>query len=97
MFGAVRDNDEFAGLDDHIACAQSHLHPPRDDEEQFILGLMMMPVELASELDQLDLKIIDVARDARIPVIVEGCEGFGKIDLVDHGHSPGAVALIASA
>ena len=55
MFGAVRYDDELTGFDDDVAATKPHLHPARDDEKQFILGFMVMPVELAGELHQLDL------------------------------------------
>src|SRR3546814_19104034 len=57
----------------------------------------MMPCELDGEFRQLDLEIVGVARNARIPVIVEGREGGGEVHLVGHRHSSGAIALIAKA
>lgn len=42
---------------------------------------MMVPMESTFELHELDLKIIDIATDARTPSLIEGCKGFGKIDL----------------
>ena len=52
MFGPMRHDDELAGFDDHVAVAERHLHPPRDDEEQLVFDIMVMPVEFAIELDQ---------------------------------------------
>src|SRR3546814_14256620 len=97
MFGAVGHDDELARFDDHVTIAKAHLHPSADDEEKLVLLFVMMPVELAGEFRQLDLEIVDVARDARIPVIVEGREGGGEVHLVGHRHSSGAIALIAKA
>jgi hypothetical protein len=60
----------------------SKLHVERtpDDEEEFILGFMLMPHESAGELDELDVLPVELTNDFRIPVGGEEGELLCEVD-----------------
>jgi hypothetical protein len=49
----ARNDDQLTGLDDDVPVAELHAHPARDDEEQLVLVVVVVPDELAVELDDL--------------------------------------------
>ena len=55
------------------------------DEEQFVFGLVAMPDELAFELDQLEVRVVDLARDARMPIVLK--EGWTGKSRLRHGYA----------
>ena len=55
------------------------------DEEEFVFGVVEVPVEGALELDELDLLAVEVGGDAGRPVVGKGGKGVAKIDLHDGG------------
>lgn len=100
MLNASGNNDEFAGIHIDIAAAQSHAHPASYNEKQLILLIVVMPVKLPLKFCEFDLRVIDITRDFRGPMIRKSCERVFEIDFygcVGRGHSPGAFALIAIA
>src|SRR5437667_7900244 len=68
-FGAVldaaRDDDELTGADVAVAVAQLHAQAAGHDEEQLVLGVVMVPDELATQLDDLHVHVVHVADDLR--------------------------------
>lgn len=67
--GAVLD---AAGYDEHLArgqlnlaVAKLHREGSAMDQEEFILTLVMVPIERALELDELDLLAVELGGDAR--------------------------------
>src|SRR5262245_29535470 len=68
MLDAARNDDELSRLD--LTHFVSKLHPQQtgQDEEELVFGLVMMPDELALQLDQLHSLSVEFADDARSPV-----------------------------
>ena len=78
--------------DEHLTCfehdgimgTELHLQLALDAEEQFVLIFVLMPDELALELGELDLAVIDCASPAGAPALIEGIERLCDIDLLNH-------------
>ena len=87
VLDALRHDEELALGKLDVAGAQAHAHPSLDDQEELVLVLVVMPDEVALELDDLDLVVVQVADDLGLPVVREERELLEQVDLV-HGHSP---------
>ncbi len=70
MLHAAWDDRELALVQPQVAVAQLDEQSPLDDEEQLILVFVPMPDELAFELDQLDIRVVQLARDLGTPVVL---------------------------
>ena len=66
MLDLARHDDELALADVHVAVAQFHEQRALHDEEQLVLDVVVMPLERAAQLYQLDLHVVHVADDVRI-------------------------------
>ena len=62
---AVRNDDEFAGAEIAVAGAQLHAQAPGHDQEQLVLRVVVVPDELATQLDHLHVHVVEIAHDAR--------------------------------
>jgi hypothetical protein len=82
VFHSVRDNEEFARANDHIAIAQSHRELPLDYEEHLILFVVMMPDELTFQLYYFHVTIIDFSNDARVAIVAEKGKLLREINFV---------------
>ena len=82
MLDAARHDQELARSSHTCAIAKVHPEPSLDDEEQLVLALVVMPDELALELHQLDVLAVQLADDARIPVVGELGQLRGDRDLL---------------
>src|SRR5205823_4758704 len=51
-----------------------------DDQEQFVLRLVMVPDKLPFDFDELHVGVVELAHDLRAPVILEETELAGEID-----------------
>src|SRR6185503_9205301 len=71
VLDAARHDDQFAGADDLEMVPKIHAKLAADDEEQFVFDVVMMPDEVAFELDDLDLLAVEVGDDFRRPVLVD--------------------------
>ena len=80
MLHAVRDNEEFPGLDGDLAVAKLHSERSLDDEKEFVFRFVKVPVELALQLGQLHQLTVERTHDARVPVVTEQGELLGEID-----------------
>ena len=60
------------------------LHPQGafDDQEEFVLVLVMMPDEITLDFDRLEVAVVHLADDARFPVIGEEIEFCFQVDRV---------------
>jgi hypothetical protein len=73
--------------------AEFHSKCAFDDQEHLVFVVVMMPDELAFQLDRFYLEIVDLAEDARIEVILEFREFIREI----HGmHGPPYNPLMAA-
>ena len=82
MLDAPGDDEELALLQPDFSIQEVHAEPALHDEEQFVLPIVLMPDELATELDELDVLPVQLANDLRAPVVVEEGELFSDVHLV---------------
>ena len=73
---AMRNNDELTWLDGFIALfavrvAQLDVQLTFYDHEHLVFRVMVVPHELTLDFDQLDLKIVKLANDPGIVVVIE--------------------------
>jgi hypothetical protein len=94
MLHAPRHDDELALLQPKITVAQLHQQTAFDHQEELVLLVVLVPDELALQLGQLDLKVVQLAYDARAPALVELRELLRQVDLLDP-HRRGSVAAAA--
>src|SRR5262245_24764093 len=81
---ATRHDDELPRPQVPVAIAELHSQASGDHEEELVLPLVVVPDELALELDQLHVAVIQLARDSRIPVVVAPRELLAQVhDLHD--------------
>src|SRR5207253_2929756 len=74
-----RDDHELPFAHPHLAVAELEQQPALHDEKQLVLQLVMMPHELAFDLDELDVAVVELAHDLRAPVLVELPEFLGQV------------------
>jgi hypothetical protein len=95
MLDAMRDDQEFTLLDPHVTVAKFHAEPAFHYQEQFILDIVMVPDERASEFDQLYLLTVEFPDHSRLEMVREKRELFQQVDLV-HAHSLTRLGLAVS-
>src|SRR6516164_8279354 len=93
MLDAVRHDDKLALADDGFMSAELHSKRAFDDQEQFVFMVVMMPHELAFQLDRFYHEIVDLAEDARIEVILKFREFIREIHSM---HGPPYNPLMAA-
>ena len=79
MFHSPRHNHEFSfGNEDLLLGSRGiaiiHSEGAMKDEKHFIRVLMMMPHELALELDQFDFLAVQHSYDSGVPVVLKACK-----------------------
>ena len=85
----MRHDEELAFSDHDFAIAQPHGQRAVQDHEHFVFRVVVVPDEFALQLDELDVLAVQVAHDARVPIIVDARELFGEINLVHFAVSDG--------
>src|ERR1051325_4837149 len=78
MLDAVRNDDEFTGVDHQLGWRATELHaqPAFHHEEKLVLGLVVMPHELALEFREFHVTIVHCADDFRTPLVLKAGEHF---------------------
>ena len=88
VFDAARDDEELARVDDDFALGavlvDSHPQRALHHEEQLIFIVMVMPHELALELHNLHIRVVQLAHDLRTVLIGEQRKLLREIDLLHH-------------
>ncbi len=84
MLDTVGDDDKLTLVDVDAPVSQFHPQPSLHYEEQFVLGFVMMPDELAFEFDELYVTVIHLAHDFRAPVLIKRTEFLSQAGLFDH-------------
>src|SRR5271170_69853 len=79
-------DEELALLQPDLAIPEIHAESPLHHQEQLVLVLVMMPDELALELDQLDLLAVELAGDPRLPLLADLAELLREVHLLDGAH-----------
>src|ERR1700728_536611 len=87
MLDAARNDDEFSFADPFMAFAKGfiadvHAEAAFDDQEHFVLVVVVMPYEFRVGLHQLDNLPVELAGDMRLVVFGNFREFFGDVDLV---------------
>jgi hypothetical protein len=90
---AARNYYEFTGTDANLAVAEFYEQPAFDDEEQFILVLVMVPDEIALHLREFDVRVVQLPDDLWTPVIAEEREFISHVHLF---HGPSLLPSTAS-
>ncbi len=68
MLDAPGDDQHLSGVEGHGLVAKVDPDPTLHHEEELVLVLVMVPDELALQLGQLDVEVVDLADDLRAPV-----------------------------
>jgi hypothetical protein len=71
-----RHNAELARSHPQVAIAEADAEAAFHHQEHFVRGLVVVPHELASELHQLDIAVVDFPDDLGAPVLSEEREFF---------------------
>src|SRR5579885_2996350 len=82
MLDAARDDEEFAFFQPDVAVVQLHQQASLHHKEQFVFAIMVVPDEFAFDLFQLDMRVIQVAGNSGMPIVVEEAELLRQIDLL---------------
>src|SRR5262249_20668483 len=82
MLDTMRDDQELALFQPDVAVVQLHQQTALHDQEELIFSLVMMPDELAFELDQLDRGIVQLASDFGAPILIEHAKLLRQIHLL---------------
>src|SRR6266511_1466665 len=84
VLDAARDDEDLARVELDVPLAELDRQVPFQDEKEIVGVGMGVPDELALNLDELELVVVQVADDAGAEGLVEGGELVGEIDLVVH-------------
>ena len=74
MVHAARHNHELPRVEPYVVVSELEQQPPFHHEEQLVLAIVVMPHELALELGELDVRVVDLSHDLRIPEVSERLE-----------------------
>ena len=87
VLDAGGDDDQLARGNGFLPLPEIHAKSALDDQEHLVGVIVLVPDELARDLDQLDLIAVELADHLGAPMIGEASELLGQIDLI-HGSSP---------
>src|SRR5262245_10772436 len=82
VFDATRDDQELAFFKPDVPIPKLHTKPTFDDEEKFVLMVVMVPDERPLEFDQFHLLLIQLADDLRFPLVAEQRQLLAEIDFL---------------
>jgi hypothetical protein len=85
VFDATRHDQEFALFQPDVPIPKLHAKPAFDDEEEFVLVVVVVPDERPVELDQLDLLAVQLADDRRLPRVAERRQLLAEVHLLHDG------------
>src|SRR5215211_7496549 len=80
---------------DVVAVLQREAKLASQNEEPLVGRVVLVPHELALDLDQLEVVVVDAGHDLRAPVVVEACELLLQVHLANQlasSHETGWVA-----
>ena len=87
MLDAAGHHDELARPHVPVATPELQAQPSLHDEEELVFPLVVVPDELAAELDELHVHVVDLAHDLGRPVIGEPAERLGQVHDLHRGAS----------
>ena len=76
------NDEELARIKRDDALAEMDFEMTLENEKQLVFVLVVVPHELAHELDEPDVLAVELADDARAPVLRELRELLGKVHLL---------------
>ena len=82
MFNATRHDQELACYQPDVPIPKLHAKPALDDEEEFVLVVVVVPDERPLELDQLHLLAVQLADNLRLPLVAELRQLLAEVHLV---------------
>ena len=68
VFDSVRNYNHLALLQRDSAVSKSHFERTRQDKEEFVLGVVVVPLESPLELGQSDMLSVEFGDDLRVPM-----------------------------
>src|SRR5262249_4966119 len=71
VFDATRHDQEFALFEPDVPILELHAEAALDDQEEFVLVVVVVPDERPLELDQLHLLAVQFTHDLRLPLLAE--------------------------
>ena len=92
MLHALGDDGQFALFQRDAAVAQPDLQPALHHQEEFVLLRVPVPDELALQLGQLHLVVVEITYHFRTPGIMETAECLAEVHLLHAPSSPVAPA-----
>jgi hypothetical protein len=69
VLDAFWDDKYFAGAKRHGPISQVNANPPVENQEKIVRIFVLMPYELASDLDDHEIVTVELADDAWLPVL----------------------------
>src|SRR5262249_24371947 len=81
VLDSLRNDEKLVRLQRNVAVAKADSHPALHHEEHLVFLLVVVPDELALDLDELDRVLVDLSRKTRGPTFLEPGELFGEVDL----------------
>jgi hypothetical protein len=76
---ATRNHDEFPLFDLNLPALEAHPQPALHHEEQFVLGVVMVPHERALQFYEFDVGVIDFAGDLGAPMLLKQTEFLAQV------------------
>src|SRR5207244_10638835 len=87
----TRHDHELAFVHPHVPVAELDQEPAFHHEKQLVLYVMVMPHELALDLDELHVAVVELTYDLRAPVVVELPELLGEVHATHARRPPAAL------
>jgi hypothetical protein len=81
VFDATGNDQELAFLQPDVPIPERHVEAALHHQEQLVLVVVVVPDELALELDPLDLLAVQFADDRRISVVAKPRQLLAEVDL----------------
>src|SRR4029453_19385622 len=90
-----RDDEQLARSEGNVALVlETDAQPTSSDKEDLVGVLVLVPDELASNLDHLDVVVVDVGDDLRTPIFVEAPELLVEVHPLGHSASSSYLAVL---
>src|ERR1700693_3458977 len=98
VLDAARHHEHFARRQMHRAVAEIDAQIALDDDERFVRILVIVPDEVALQLDDLEVIVVHFGDDLWLPLLVEQRELLAQVDrLVAHRVAPSSIASLTEA
>jgi hypothetical protein len=82
VLDATRNDEQFPLVEFDVAIGKLDRQVPFEDEEEVIGVVVLVPDELAFDLDDANIVVVDASDDLRLPVLIEEAQLLGQVDFV---------------